>query len=185
MNLKSPDGTTSTPLIWKRLDYCPCLRWLRIRSIRADDWRKLQRFHGRLSASTIYQRFHVSKPVLNENWARRLSDLDGHDGAGFVITTGTRGRIVAVACYYRIGSASIAEVGFVVEDAYQGCGLGKRLMRRLVDHALRSGITQFMATVLPRNVLMLRLLQAAGPTHLQLDAGTIEVEVDLTRQEAA
>jgi RimJ/RimL family protein N-acetyltransferase len=161
------------------------MRHLRTRPIQADDWRKLQRFHSRLSASTIYLRFHGLKPALSEAWARRLADVDGRDGAAFVVTTGTRGRIVGFACYVRIDSSTGADIAFVVEDAYQGCGLGGRLMRRLADHALQSGITEFSALVLSRNEPMLRLLQAAGPSHVQPGGGAVDVRVDLTTPEAA
>ena len=49
---------------------CTHTRSIRIRPIRPDDGCKLQRLHGRLSDSTIYQRFHGPKPELDEVRAR-------------------------------------------------------------------------------------------------------------------
>ena len=158
---------------------CTHTHSIRIRPIRPDDGRKLQRFHSRLSDCTIYQRFHGPKPELDEIWARRFAALDGHAAAAFVATTGTRGRIVGVARYYKIGATTTAEVAFVVEDAYQGCGIGTRLMKRLREQALRNGITEFVAVMLPRNARMLRLLRAVGPTQLRAESGTVEVRVDI------
>jgi RimJ/RimL family protein N-acetyltransferase len=95
-----------------------------------------------------------------------------------VATTGTRGRIVAVARYFRIDGRS-AEMAIVVEDAYQGQGLGRRLMHRLREMALRDGITEFVAEVLPSNVAMFRLLEEMGETHTTYDRGVCEVRVGL------
>jgi RimJ/RimL family protein N-acetyltransferase len=164
---------------------CTHTRGIRIRPIRPNDGRKLQRLHGRLSDVTIYQRFHGPKPELDEVWARRFTALDGHAAAAFVATTGTRGRIVGVARYYKIGATTTAEVAFVVEDAYQGCGIGTRLMKRLREQALRSGITEFVALLLPRNERMLRLLRALGPTQIRVESGTVEVQVGISQAEAA
>jgi GNAT superfamily N-acetyltransferase len=140
----------------------------------------LQRLHGRLSDSTIDQRFHGPKPQLDEVWARRFAELDGHTAAAFVATTGTHGPIVGVARYYKIGATTTAEVAFVVEDAYQGCGLGTRLMKRLREQALRNGITEFVALLLPRNERMLRLLRAVGPTQIRVESGTVDVQVSIS-----
>jgi GNAT superfamily N-acetyltransferase len=164
---------------------CTRTRSIRIRPIRPDDGRKLQRLHGRLSDSTIYQRFHGPKPELDEVWARRFAALNGHAAAAFVATTGTRGRIVGVARYYKIDATTTAEVAFVVEDAYQGCGIGMRLMKRLREQALRNGITEFVALLLPRNERMLRLLRAVGPTQIRAESGTVAVQVDISQAEAA
>jgi RimJ/RimL family protein N-acetyltransferase len=160
----------------------PHIRSIRIRPIRPDDGHKLQRLHRRLSDSTVYQRFHGPKPELDEVWARRFTELDRHTAAAFVATTGTRGRIVGVARYYKIGATTTAEVAFVVEDAYQSCGIGTRLMKRLREQALRNGITEFVALMLPHNERMLRLLRAMGPTQIRAESGTVEVHVDIVRE---
>jgi GNAT superfamily N-acetyltransferase len=153
-------------------------RNIRIRPIRPDDWRRLQRFHQRLSDTTIALRFHGAKRELSEPLAHRFANVDGHDNAAFVATTGTWGRIVGVARYSRIGPAA-AEVAFVVEDAYQGQGIGQKLMARLRAHALQNGITEFVAMVLPGNTPMLHLLEEAGQARVHTKGGLWEIHVDL------
>jgi GNAT superfamily N-acetyltransferase len=152
---------------------------LRFRPIRPEDWRRLQRFHRRLSSSTIGLRFHGAKRELSVPLALRLTNMDGKDNVGIVATTGTRGRIVAVGRYSRLTPTS-AEVAFVVEDAYQHHGIGHRLMERLKRIARDNGITTFVAEVLPGNVPMIKLLQEAGPTHMRVNAGVCEVVLGLT-----
>src|SRR5437588_577546 len=131
------------------------LRNVRFRPIRPNDWHRLQRFHQRLSDTTVELRFHGAKRNLSNPLAHYFTDLDGHDNVAIVATTGTRGRIIGVARYNKI-TATSAEVAFVVEDAYQHHGLGHRLMQRLRRVALANGITEFVAGVLPRHVPMLR-----------------------------
>jgi GNAT superfamily N-acetyltransferase len=160
------------------------LRNLRFRPIRPDDWRRLQRFHLRLTSSTVELRFHGAKRELSVPLARRLTNLDGKDDAGIVATTGTRGRIVAVGRYSRLTPTS-AEVAFVVEDAYQSHGIGRHLMQRLKRIALQNGITMFVAEVLPGNMPMIKLLNEAGPIHIRLAGGVCEIELDLAYNQAS
>jgi len=156
----------------------PPARNIHFRSIRPDDWNRLQRFHSRLSEGTIQRRFHGSKRVLSDPLAHRFTDIDGRDNAAIVATTGTRGRIVGVARYNRI-SPTCAEVAFVIEDSYQHRGIGSRLMRLIRQLALDNGITEFIAEVLPGNEAMFRLLRKAGSTRVQSQPGECQVYVKL------
>src|SRR5437588_7966412 len=149
------------------------------RAIRPDDWQKLQRFHARLSPTTVQHRFHGSKRELSIPLAHTFTEVDGVNDAAIVATTGTRGRIIGVARYCRVTPTS-AEVAFVVEDGYQGRGIGGRLMRHLRDLALANGITVFVADVLTENTSMVHLLEKVGTTRLHYDSGVCEVEVNLT-----
>lgn len=154
---------------------------IHFRRIRPEDRTKLQRFHKRLSMPSIEWRFHAAKAELSEPLARRFTELEGHDEAAIVATTGTRGRIVGVARYFRLSAAS-AEVAFVVEDAYQGHGIGHRLMDRIKALALEEGIDEFVAYVLPDNSRMLQLLQRTGPIKSHYDGGVYRVHLDLRPQ---
>jgi RimJ/RimL family protein N-acetyltransferase len=151
------------------------------RLVRPNDWRKLQRFHARLSFSSVQHRFHGGKRELSVPLAHTFTDVDGVDDAAIVATTGTRGRIIGVARYCRLTPNS-AEVAFVVEDAYQGKGIGGRLMRRLRELALANGVTVFIAEVLADNVPMFHLLKQVGTAQTQFDHGVCEVHVDLTQR---
>ena len=152
------------------------------RAIRPDDWQGLQRFHARLSPTTVQHRFHGSKRELSIPLAHSFAEVDGVNDAAIVATTGTRGRIIGVARYCRITPTS-AEVAFVVEDSYQGKGIGSRLMSHLRELAVANGVKVFVAEVLSDNIPMFRLLEKMGPTRRRYDRGSCEVEVDLTAHE--
>ena len=68
----------------------------------------------------------------------------------------------------------------IVDDALQHRGLGTRLLRRLVDVAVVSGMTSLTAVVLASNRPMLHLLQALNiPSTSARDSGSIEVRLQL------
>jgi RimJ/RimL family protein N-acetyltransferase len=152
---------------------------LHFRPLRPGDWRRLRRFHRRLSSTTVQLRFHGAKRELSVPLAHYFTDIDGKDRAAIVATTGTRGRIVGVARYARVDETR-AEVAFVVEDEYQGRKVGGRLMKRIKALALQNGITEFVADVLPENAPMMRLLREAGPTTTRFSHGECVVHVDLS-----
>jgi RimJ/RimL family protein N-acetyltransferase len=151
---------------------------IHFRPIEPADRTRLQRFHRRLSVPTVTQRFHGAKLELTEPLARRFTELDGHEAAAIVATTGTRGRIVGVARYARLDPRR-AEVAFVVEDAYQGRGIGRKLLERLIALARAEGIEELVAYVLPGNERMLRLLRGAGPTSVRYEGSAYLVTLGL------
>ena len=59
---------------------------------------------------------------------------------------------------------SSAEVALVLADAWQGQGLGRRLLETLLGHAASAGIREALGTVLATNVAMLRLVRSMGFT---------------------
>jgi GNAT superfamily N-acetyltransferase len=157
-----------------RMDETP----LRVRPIRPDDWHRLQEFHSRLSLETIEARFHAMKRELSEGLAHRFTTQDGHDNVALVATSGSEEDIIAVARYCRLSPES-AEVAFVVEDGWQGRGVGRRLMQDLCEMARANGVRTFVAEVLPGNIRMLRLLEMAGPCKFEPGGGELQVVVDL------
>jgi acetyltransferase len=162
-------------------------RLLIIRPIRADDVERLQAAHGRLSPMTRYRRFMTSKPYLSAADAVYLSDVDGYNHYALVATFAALDEdpdapIVAVARFVRSREdATVAEFAIVVGDEWQGLGVGRELMGRLVDAAGTRGIERFQATMLADNLAIQRLSErfAAGPIHRLRKGNTYEVEFAL------
>jgi len=73
---------------------------------------------------------------------------------------------VALAGFQGYADESGAELTLLVEDAYQGHGLGRRLLMELIAAASGHGFLTLLAEVLPDNERMLRLLESAGPPTL-------------------
>jgi RimJ/RimL family protein N-acetyltransferase len=133
---------------------------LRLRLIRPDDEPRLIALHDRLSAQTAYQRFFTVMRRLPTNWAHFLANVDYRARLALVIERQDAGgpELIAVARYEPTAEAGTAEVAFVVQDAWQGKGLGRLLLQELLAAAEARGIRKFRAYVMAENRRMLQLL---------------------------
>src|SRR6266511_6233291 len=104
---------------------------LRLRPIRPDDAEALVAFHGRLSSETTYYRFFSVHPWLSPREVDWFTHVDDHDRVALVALDCDR--IVAVGRYDRMPRSPMAEVAFVVEDAYQRQGICTLLLERLAE----------------------------------------------------
>jgi len=150
---------------------------LRLKAPSASDGEALTAFFAGLSEHSRYLRFHGSpvvgpglvKPFLQPDWDERgsLAGITGEAGAE---------RIVGLASWARLRDAAAAEVSFAVADAFQGKGIGTRLLEQLATLAAEAGIERFVAEVLAENVAMLGVFADAGfEISRELEGGTIEV----------
>ncbi|MEV4532368.1 GNAT family N-acetyltransferase [Asanoa sp. NPDC049518] len=132
-----------------------------VRQIEPTDAPAIVETHARFSERTRYLRYFSPYPRIPERDLHRFVTVDHRDREAFVVEVG--GRIVAIGRYDRLGpDAGDAEVAFVVEDAYQGRGIGPLLMEYLAAAARETGITRFVAEVLPANATMLRVFSDFG-----------------------
>ncbi|MDP9379533.1 MAG: GNAT family N-acetyltransferase [Chloroflexota bacterium] len=151
------------------------------RRIEPSDAARLQRFHTQLSEQSIFQRHFGTVPTLSEEQARHLTHLDGSNRCALVALDPERGEeIIGVVRYDQDPGTAFAEYAAVVEDRWQGRGVGLQLTNRLVDAALHAGITQLYAQVLPTNFRMINLLRGLGlPRRTRREDGVERVEIDL------
>jgi acetyltransferase len=70
--------------------------------------------------------------------------------------------IVGVSRYYLNAGTGAAEFALVVTDDWQGHGLGRHLMQRLISAAPERGVRQLDGQVLRDNRAMLELVQGLG-----------------------
>ena len=95
---------------------------------------------------------------LPTNWAHVLANVDYQTRLALVIDRSDADEVVAVGRYEPTSDPTVAEVAFVVQDGWQGKGLGRVLLRELLTAAEARGIRRFRAYVLAGNQRMLRLL---------------------------
>lgn len=135
--------------------------------------------HQRLSADSIYSRYH-SPRVPSREEIRRVTALDGDSGLALVAVMPGRGGMVVGLAYYVVTGRQLAEVAFLVEDRYQGQGIGKRLVQALSRSAVAHDICFFDAYVLAANRPMQHLLEQGGPlVHQRRDFSAVEMRVQL------
>jgi acetyl coenzyme A synthetase (ADP forming)-like protein len=134
-----------------------------LRPIKEDDVERWLGFISRLSHRTKYLRFH-SVPKLGREEAVRFCSVDYDNAFAFVaeVLRDQRREIIAIGRYARLPNKSSAEAAFVIEDAYQGKGIGTRLMEWLANVARDNGITTFEASVLADNREMMTVFKDYG-----------------------
>jgi acetyltransferase len=155
-----------------------------IRPILPEDADDLQATFKRLSAESIYLRFHSFKKYLPDQEAQDLATLDYTTRMAFVAICQEEGQVVVVgvARYALLDSQSkdSAESAVVVADEYQNRGIGKLLLRRLVTYARAKGIRQLRGNLQVGNNRMLDLVRRSGlPNKTHYVEGIWEVTIDL------
>lgn len=116
-------------------------------------------FYGRLSRRSVA--FRTLGPVVTMDRASTEEFLDNDFHGRLVLLATLDDRVIGMADYTR-SSEDRADVGFTVEDAFQGMGMGGLLLEHLAAAARDRGITVFDADVLAENLPMLRTLQSSG-----------------------
>src|SRR3712207_409778 len=118
------------------------------RPVQLDDEPRFYRMWPRLSRETVYRRFHAPLHGLPSDAVHRLVDVD-HDLREAVVAV-IGGEVVGVARYDRSpADPSTAEFAVLVEDAWQGMGVGRQLLREVAALAAARGVTTLTATVQP------------------------------------
>jgi acetyltransferase len=156
-----------------------------IRPIQPQDAAHLQDTFDHLSMETIYLRFLSIKKELPDKEARYLATLDYTSRMAFVALCKKNERdiIIGVARYALLDPAhpEIAESAVVVQDEYQQRGLGKLLLKRLVEYAYAKGIQHLRGNLQVGNNRMLDLVKRSGlPYKARYVEGLWEVDIDLT-----
>ncbi len=154
-----------------------------LRPIQPADAEKIVALHSRFSDRTRYLRYFSPYPRIPERDLIRFTTVDHHDREAIVVVHGEQ--LIAVGRYDRLGpGAGDAEVAFVVEDAFQGRGIGSILLEHLAASAQRDGLTRFVAEVLPANGAMLRVFADAGfQVARQYEDGVVHLEFPIAPTE--
>lgn len=135
-----------------------------LRPIRPEDAPRLGALHDRLSRHTAYQRFFTVMKRLPPDWARILATVDYRRRLALVVEFETVSGfdLIAVGRYEPTDEPDTAEVAFVVQDGWQGKGLGTLLFPEVLRAATERGVRRFRAWVLADNRRMLDLIARFG-----------------------
>ena len=166
-----------------------------VRRAAAGDRPALERMLARCTGETRYRRFHGYVNVFPERYlAEALSGSSLHfalvayvagvDGtvigdtvAGDTVAGGT---VVALASC-RAVFEGVAELGVLVEDAWQRRGVGARLVREILGYASQTGLRALQAQVLGDQSWIVGVLRRYGPCEVVAARGTLTVTLTLPR----
>ena len=140
-----------------------------LRPIRAEDEPLMIKFHEGLSDESVYLRYFQRVKLSARTAHQRLSRvcfLDYDREMALLaelheLQTGAR-KIIAVATLSKFPTKSEGDVAVLVSDDYHGQGLGKELVRRLVDFAREEGLRRVVASTMLENVGMCAIFKKLG-----------------------
>jgi RimJ/RimL family protein N-acetyltransferase len=151
---------------------------IRLSEARASDSDLVKRMFYRLTPTTVYHRLFVPAPQTPD-WATRFATLTMAASAPGSVSKAAfqAGEIVGICNFVPSATtAHEAEMAIVVEDAWQGKGLGRALLSGLVVEARRLNITVFTATILGDNSRALRFVTRFFP---QIEVRLIDREYEV------
>ncbi len=151
---------------------------VRIRPILPEDETRLVTLYGRLSQHTAYQRFFTVMNRLPPDWAHYFANVDYRRRMALVVERDLEWRpeLIGVARYEPSDEEDTAEVALVVQDYWQGKGLGTLLLEEILRAGEANGIRQFRAYVLADNRRMLAMLsRLTDVQQRKIEQGVVDI----------
>lgn len=108
----------------------------------------------RLSPQSRYQRFLVTLKSLSEDMLYNFTHVDYDSRCAIVAVIEEEGKdaIIAVARYASDPIENITDVAVAVRDDWQQLGLGKELLKKIIQIGKDHGISRFVAVADPQNL---------------------------------
>jgi len=160
-----------------------------LRAVRPGDAAAFRAFIGGLSAATRYRRFHGWLKDLPDSVLHRMTRPDPRRELVLLALAIGAGQQVCVGearCAVGDEAAHVREAAVVVDDAWQGVGLGTAMLRSLATQARAHGVEQLVGDVMWGNVATIRLARRMGCTMRihPADACLLRVARDLRDAQA-
>jgi acetyltransferase len=158
-----------------------------IRPIRPEDEPLVINLHKGLSERTVYLRYFQPLKLSQRTSHERLTRICFIDyDREMVLVVEQKGKddqpeIIAIGRLSKTrGGGNEAELAVLVDDRYQGQGLGTELYRRLISVAHDEKLKRVVSTILGENREMRAICQKLG-FHMEADLedGTIRAELDV------
>lgn len=130
-----------------------------VRPIRPEDIDLEIEFARKLSKETRYNRFLGGGIRLTPELLEKFTRTDFSRDMALIATATIEGAetVIGVARYARLADDVTCEFAITVADAWQRCGIGKKLLAMLVDSARGHLMRQIIGHVFAANTPMLRL----------------------------
>jgi len=159
----------------------PCGPQVQFRRAHVSDSDAIRAFLSRLSASTVQSRFLSPATCMLEEWrdgeVRRMLDANS---SKHVVILAVHGREVRGIGESVSEDGGDADIGLVVEDRFQGRGIGKSLFRTLERLAVQRGVRAFTGEIAYGNARALAMLRGTGRRfHAQASYGTVSFTLPL------
>ncbi len=154
-----------------------------LRPIRPEDEPLLQDIASHMTAEDLRRRFFVPVRGLSHDLAEQLAHIDYDHGMALVARTADGATGLGAARFVAEPGDAGAEFALGVRSDWQGRGLGRLLLERLVEIAAARGVGELYGLVLRDNERMTGLARAMGfavATH-PADAALVRVAKPLVQ----
>lgn len=158
-----------------------------IRPISAEDEMLMRGFHESLSDKTVYLRYLspmlLSTRITHERLARVTHN--DYDREIALVVEGEKDGEKAIFGVARLsklrGTNEEARFTMLISDAYQGMGLGKELLTRIIKIGRDEKIKRIIALMSPDNETMKKLCRTVGFSSFEIDSqnGMLKAQIEL------
>jgi acyl-CoA hydrolase/RimJ/RimL family protein N-acetyltransferase len=140
---------------------------VRFRLIRPDDSDRIKELFYDLSEESIYFRFLTPLKSLRRQTLQDFYNVDQDADISIVAVIRPEEdsdveRIIGAGRYLLNRSTNQAEFALLIQDEFQGKGIGTFLLNQLMRIAKSKGVDAFIAYVHPRNQPMIRFIHKTG-----------------------
>jgi acetyltransferase len=134
-----------------------------LRPLRPDDRDIEFAFVSGLSPETRHNRLLGGAITVTREYIERLVSIDYSRDMALAATAMLDGEtLIGVARYVLDKNNEAAEFAIVVADAWQGRGIGTRLLAKLIDVARQRGLKRLYGEILATNRPLLELVRKLG-----------------------
>ncbi len=145
-----------------------------LRPGRPGDEDAVAELHSRCSMGTLFNRYHSGMRTVPRRWLHRLLSPP----RGTTVVAQCADRVVALGQLLPASTPDSAEVSLLVEDGWQGRGVGTALLGALAGAARAGGRRELVGWCLPAETGLVRTAARAGlPTAVRRENGLLRVSI--------
>lgn len=139
------------------------------RPIRPEDEPLLVDFHGGLSDKSVYLRYHYPMQYMDRVNHERLGRICHTDYDRVIALVAEakmpetgKPEILGIGRLSKMHSLDSAKFSVLILDRYQGLGIGKELLRRLIEIAKEEKLRRIEAQLTADNIVMQKMCESLG-----------------------
>src|SRR5580765_706865 len=135
-----------------------------VRPIHPEDIDLQTEFARRLSTEARYNRFLGAGVRLTPQLLDQLTRVDFSRDMALIATSTIEGleAAIGIARYVRLADGVTCEFAITIADAWQGRGIGRKLLAILIETAREHGVEHLIGEVFASNTPMVQLARSLG-----------------------
>jgi len=161
---------------------------VRFRAIKPSDEEEMRHLFYRFSDTAVYYRYFTAIKAMPHRKMQQYVNVDYREALSIVGLVGEpgMGHIVAEGRFVKHRGKPLADIAFVVDEAYNGQGIATFLFKLLIQLAKDRGLKGFTADVLASNKAMMRVIEKVGlPAHAHLEEGAYALVMNFDENKSA